>query len=92
MSRWSAVPNLWNFVNHATNGQMAGRNCYEKVANVLVACYEDVTRKLLTVEFTLKSIDVFFNKTFRHCVRNALQWLCGLCRRSRDHLHASQYV
>jgi len=34
----------------------------------------------------------FFNKTFRHCVRNALQWGCGLCRRSRDHLHASQYV
>ena len=34
----------------------------------------------------------FFNKTFRHCVRNALQWCCGLCRRSRDHLHASQYV
>jgi len=34
----------------------------------------------------------FFNKTFRHCVRNALQWACGLCRRSRHNLHASQYV
>jgi len=34
----------------------------------------------------------FFNKTFRHCVRNALQWGCGICGRSRDNLHASQYV
>ena len=34
----------------------------------------------------------FFNKTFRHCVRNALQRGCGIFRRSRDHLHASQYV
>lgn len=34
----------------------------------------------------------FFNKTFRHCVRNALQRGCGICRRSRGHLHASQYV
>jgi len=34
----------------------------------------------------------FFNKTFRHCVRNALQRGCSICRRSRDHLHASQYV
>ena len=34
----------------------------------------------------------FFNKTFRHCVRNALQRGCSICRRSRGHLHASQYV
>jgi len=34
----------------------------------------------------------FFNKTFRHCVRNMLQRGCAICRRSRNHLHASQYV
>ena len=34
----------------------------------------------------------FFNKTFRHCVRNVLQRCFGICRRSRNHLHASQYV
>jgi len=34
----------------------------------------------------------FFNKAFRHCVRNVLQRGCGICRRSRNHLHASQYV
>ena len=34
----------------------------------------------------------FFNKTFRHCVRNVLQRGCGICRRSRNQRHASQYV